>query len=133
MARSGREDESESADGGSSVFSRFARRIQSGTGLSGDARELVGALLETSDRAKTEAMRLIAREVRSYLQELGVRELLTGHSLEVQLSLRLKPLGDGPTVSSSAPTVASASPGQPASTASERAEAPASSTMSPGT
>ena len=100
MARSGREDEGEGNEGNASVFSRFARRIQSGTGLSGDARELVGALLETSDRAKTEAMRLIAREVRSYLQELGVRELLTGHSLEVQLSLRLKPLVE-PAVSSS--------------------------------
>ncbi len=130
MARSGRDDESETAEGGASVFSRFARRIQSGTGLSGDARELVGALLETSDRAKTEAMRLVAREVRSYLQELGVRELLTGHSLEVQLSLRLKPLVEAAT--GSVPT--SPPPGSGTTTpGTDRSEAAASSTTPPGT
>ncbi len=62
--------------------------------LAEDTREVVMAVLSTSDRAKTEAVKMIAREVRTYLEELKLKdeilELLTSHSLEV--SLHLKPL-----------------------------------------
>jgi hypothetical protein len=37
-------------------------------------------------------VRLIAREVRNYLDALKIDEILTGYSLEI--SLHLKPLGD---------------------------------------
>ena len=41
-------------------------------------------------------VKLVAREVRNYLDELRLRDdlnaLLTGHSLEVKMSLSLKPL-----------------------------------------
>jgi hypothetical protein len=86
------------------ILQKLAKRIQNPRQLSGDAMELVGAVLETSDRAKTEAVRLIAREVRNYLEELrlkeGLQSLLAGHSLEVRVSLQLKPLpkGDAPGV-----------------------------------
>jgi hypothetical protein len=74
------------------MLGRLARRLQNPKELGGDALELMGALIETSDRAKTEAVRMIAREVRTYLQELRLQELLTGHSLEVKMSLQLRPL-----------------------------------------
>jgi hypothetical protein len=84
---------------GSRVLSRLAKRLQNPRELGGDAMELVGALIESSDRVKTEAVRMVAREVRNYLEELklkeGLRDLVTGHSLEVHVSLSLKPLADG--------------------------------------
>lgn len=61
-----------------------------------DVRELAGAFIETSDRAKTEMVKMVAREVRTYLDELRLKEeiieLARSHSLEVKLSLHLKPL-----------------------------------------
>jgi hypothetical protein len=82
--------------GKGNVLSRIARRLQNPRELSGDAKELLGAIVDTSDRAKTEMVKLVAREVRNYLQELRLRDdlhaLLTGHSLEVKMSLSLKPL-----------------------------------------
>ena len=61
-----------------------------------DVRELAGAFLETSDRAKTEMVKMVAREVRTYLDELhlkeGLLDLARSNSLEVKLSLHLKPL-----------------------------------------
>ncbi len=63
-----------------------------------DAREMLGAVLETGDKAKTEVVRMVAREVRAYLEalELGedIRDLLTNYSLEVNASFSLKPLRD---------------------------------------
>lgn len=91
----------EAEDGGEgkgkrNVLHRLAARLQNPRELGGDAMEIVGAMLESSDRVKTEAVRLIAREVRTYLDELKLKEdlraLLTGHSLEVKMSLSLKPL-----------------------------------------
>lgn len=65
-----------------------------------EAKEVLGAVLDTSDRAKTEAVRMIGREVRTYLEGLGLKEdlnhLLTNYSLEVKASIHLKPLRDEP-------------------------------------
>ena len=81
---------------GGRVLSRLARRLQNPRELGGDAMDLMGSILESSDRVKTEAVRMVAREVRHYLEELklkdGVRDLITGHSLEMHISLSLKPL-----------------------------------------
>jgi hypothetical protein len=72
------------------------RRVRNPKQLSGDAAELLAAFLETSDRAKTEGVKMVAREVRHYLEELKLQEdlykLMTTHSLEVNMSLRLQPL-----------------------------------------
>lgn len=69
------------------------------------AREVLGSLLDSSDKAKTEMVRAVGREVRTYLEGLGLPDLLhklaTGYSLEVKASVSLKPLaaagepGDG--------------------------------------
>ncbi len=85
------------ADGRSRrLFSKLARRLRDPRELGGDALDLVGAIVESSDRAKTEMVRMVAREARHYLQELklkeDLKELITGHSMEVHLSLSLKPL-----------------------------------------
>lgn len=86
--------EDETASGRSSRVLRFARRLMDRKELADDTRDLLYAVLNTSDKAKTEAVRLVAREVRSYLKELKLKEdlikLATSHSLEI--SLRLKPL-----------------------------------------
>ncbi len=59
-------------------------------------RASVRKVLDTSDKAKTEAVRMIGREVRHYLEGLGLREdlhhLLTNYRLEVKASFHLEPL-----------------------------------------
>lgn len=79
------------------LLGRLTRRLRNPGEIGEDAMELLGAVVESSDRAKTEMVRMVAREVRNYLEELrlkdDLRELVTGHSLEVHLSLSLKPLG----------------------------------------
>lgn len=86
----------EQEHGSRRILSRLAKRLQNPRELGGDAMDLMGAFLETSDRAKTEMVKMVAREVRNYLDELklkeDMRDLLTGHSLEVKMSLSLKPL-----------------------------------------
>ena len=61
-------------------------------------RELLISALATGDKAKTEIVRLLAREVRSYLEALELHKdlhyLLTNYSLEVQASFSLKPKSD---------------------------------------
>ena len=63
-----------------------------------DPWALLGALLETGDKAKTEMVRMLAREVRNYLEALELHKdlhhLLTNYSLEVNASFNLKPLAD---------------------------------------
>jgi len=61
-----------------------------------DAKEMLGAILETGDKAKTEIVKLVAREVRVYLEALDLHndlhQLLSNYSLEVKASFHLKPL-----------------------------------------
>lgn len=62
------------------------------------ALDLLASVLETGDKAKTEAVRMVAREFRSYLEALDLHKdlhhLLTNYSLEVKASVHLKPLGE---------------------------------------
>ena len=71
---------------------RLARRLMDRRELAEDTKDLLYAVLSTSDKAKTEAVRLAAREVRSYLSELKLKEdlieLATSHSLEISISLK---------------------------------------------
>lgn len=76
-------------------------------GRSVDPWALLGAALETGDKAKTEMVRMLAREVRSYLEALEVHKdlhhLITHYSLEVHASVHLKPLDpDAPPAPSAA-------------------------------
>lgn len=61
-----------------------------------EARAMLHSLLETGDKARMEVVRLLAREVRSYLEALELHKdlhhLLTNYSLEVNASVHLKPL-----------------------------------------
>jgi len=69
-------------------------------GPRGDTWALLGALLETGDKAKTEMVKMLGREVRTYLEALELHKdlhhIVTHYSLEVQASIHLKPLGDTP-------------------------------------
>ena len=62
------------------------------------AKDALGAILETGDRAKTEMVRMVAREVRTYLSELKLGEelnhMLRNYKLEVNASFALKPLNE---------------------------------------
>ena len=82
--------------GPGSRFRRLGRRILGEGEAAGrfSPREVVGAVLEGSDKAKTEVVRVIAREVRTYLDELGLREVLTNYSLEVHASFNLRKLAE---------------------------------------
>jgi hypothetical protein len=77
----------------------------------GEAREMLASMLETGDKAKAEIVRLVAREVRSYLEALELHKdlhhLLTNYSLEVKASVHLKPLADAlePDTSPKTPSV----------------------------
>ena len=85
----------------SSRVLRFARKLMDRKELAEDTRDLLYTVLSTSDKAKTEAVRLVAREVRSYLKELKLKETLlelaTEHSLEISIHLKPlpKPQGEG--------------------------------------
>jgi hypothetical protein len=63
-----------------------------------DAREVLHSVLEGGDKAKTEIVRVVAREVRSYFEELGLKDdlhnLLTNYSFEVRASVNLRRLTD---------------------------------------
>ena len=88
-----------------------------------EAWAMLSALLETGDKAKTEIVRLLAREVRSYLEALelhkDIHHLVTNYSLEVHASLHLKPLRDEPPPPPSKVGVGLARRGEPAAEASK--------------
>lgn len=95
-ATEGRGGDPESAR--SRLLNKLTQRLQNPRELGGDAMAVVAAVLESSDRAKTEAVRMLAREVRHYLEELKLKEdfkqLVTSHSLELKMSVSLKPLAE---------------------------------------
>jgi len=77
----------------------FARRLLTDDEEKGiSPREVLGAVIDGGDKAKTELVRMVAREVRTYLEGLGlhedVRHLMTNYSLDVSASFRLRPLSD---------------------------------------
>ncbi len=73
-------------------FRKLGRRLIGQERVS--AREVMGAMLEGGDKAKTEIVKAVAREVRSYLEELGLREFLSDYSLEVRASFNLRKLSE---------------------------------------
>ena len=88
----------EESSGAVGRLRRLGRKLIERKELADDTRELLGAMLETSDRAKTEVVKMVAREVRTYLQELRVmddlKDIMTSHSLELRMSMNLKPLAE---------------------------------------
>ena len=75
----------------------FARRPRM-TRTEASASRVLGAVIDGGDKAKTELVRMVAREVRTYLEGLGlhedVRHLMTNYSLDVSASFRLRPLSE---------------------------------------
>ncbi len=77
-----------------------ARRIieEPGSALK-DAGRVLDTVIDGSDRARSEIARLIGREVRTTLTQLGVmklfEEMLTGYTLEVHASFSLQPKRNG--------------------------------------
>jgi hypothetical protein len=75
---------------------RFAKKLMDRRELAEDTKDLMVAFLSTSDRAKTEMIKMTAREVRNYLEELRLKDdllnLVRSHSLEVSASFSLKPI-----------------------------------------
>ena len=64
-------------------------------------REILSGAVRMTAKGREELVGLVAKEVRMYLEKLRVgeelRALMTDHSLEIQASVRLKPMGDEPT------------------------------------
>ncbi|MFZ5475850.1 MAG: hypothetical protein ACOZNI_03670 [Myxococcota bacterium] len=77
---------------------RILGETEEGRSILGDAKDVIGAVLEGSDKAKTEVVRAVAREVRHYLEESGLKEdlhnLLTNYSFEVHASVNLRRLSE---------------------------------------
>ncbi len=71
------------------------RELLSGERLDA-AKGAIGSVLETGDKAKTEIVKMVAREVRGYLEALEIKdelkELLEDYELEVNATFKLKPL-----------------------------------------
>ena len=83
----------------STRFRNFAKNIIFGENESAENNSsLIGSVLETGDKAKSEMVRMFGREVRNYLNalEIGkdIHNLLTNYSLEVNASFHLKPLSE---------------------------------------
>ncbi len=87
-------ESTDEAEGRGNRVMRFARRLMDRKELAEDTKELLWTVVATSDKAKNEAVRVAARELRNYLSELKLKDdlldLATSHSLEI--SLHLKPL-----------------------------------------
>ena len=88
----GEEPVDDEDDGRRARVMRFAKRLMDRRELTNDTREILGTVLATSDKAKNEAVRIAAREVRGYLDALELKEdfkeLITSYSLEISLSLK---------------------------------------------
>lgn len=92
-------------------FRKLGRRLMGQERVS--AREVMGAVLEGGDKAKTEIVKAVAREVRAYLEELGLREVMTDYSLEVRASFNLRKLTD---LEKGAPVTETTQPDRPRGT-----------------
>ena len=70
------------------------------SGRRAEVREILSSLLATGNKTRAELIRLVAKEVRFYLEaaELDVmlHDLVTNYSLEVNASIHLKPLDEEP-------------------------------------
>ena len=101
-----------------SRWRRLARRFTDRRELAEDTRDLLAAFLSTSDKAKSELIRMTGREVRHYLDGLQLKEdlldIATNYKLEVRASFHLEPIArairDSPDSSSDAAAPDASSP-----------------------
>ncbi|MEM1009555.1 MAG: hypothetical protein AAGJ35_11180 [Myxococcota bacterium] len=82
-----------------SLFGRESRETREEGGRSWSASELTKSVIAQADRIKTEASRLIAKEMRDFLSELDVwrelRKMLDGTTLEVEMKIRFRAEDEG--------------------------------------
>lgn len=75
---------------------RFARRLMDRKELAEDTKDLLAAVISTSDKAKSDAVRMMGREVRHYLDGLALKDdlldIATNYRLEVKASFHLEPI-----------------------------------------
>jgi len=98
---------SESEDNNRKGFRRFAKKIlpEDAEGGTRDPKEILSSLLQLSDKARTETVRMVAKEFRGYFDALEIKEdlhdFMTSYSVEVKASFRLKPVSKKSTKSHS--------------------------------
>jgi hypothetical protein len=87
-------EEDAKVDDNPSVLRSIARKLRKNSDQ--DDGSILGSVLETGDKAKTEIVRMIAKEVRGSLEALEIhkdlKHILTNYSLEVKASINLKEL-----------------------------------------
>ena len=76
------------------VLRNLARKLRKGVDI--EDASILSSVLETGDKAKTEIIRLLAKELRGYLEALEIhkdlKHILTNYSLEIKASINLKEL-----------------------------------------
>ena len=74
----------------------FAKKILGDVDEDGRAKDVVSSLFEMGDKARMETVRLLAKEVRGYVEAIeldkGLSELMTNYSLDITASFRLRPI-----------------------------------------
>lgn len=79
---------------------RFARRMLDRKELADDTRDLLAGVLATSDKAKSEFVRMMGREVGHYLEGLNLKndllDIATNYKLEVNATFHLSPVASPP-------------------------------------
>lgn len=75
---------------------KFARRILDRKELAEDTKDLLSGMLATSDKAKSDFIRMMGREVGHWLDGLNLKQDLldvaTNYKLEIHASVHLSPL-----------------------------------------
>jgi hypothetical protein len=74
----------------------FAKKILGDGDEDGRAKDVVSSLFEMGDKARMETVRLLAKEVRGYVEAMeldkGLNDLVTNYSLDITASFRLRPI-----------------------------------------
>ncbi|MCA9569776.1 MAG: hypothetical protein KC656_18155 [Myxococcales bacterium] len=75
---------------------RFARRILDRKELAEDTKDLLSGMLATSDKAKSDFIRMMGREVGHWLDGLNLKndllDVATNYKLEVHATFHLSPI-----------------------------------------
>lgn len=81
-----------------SRFRRLARKLMDRRELADDTRDLMTSFLATSDKAKSDLIRMAGREVRHYIDGLNLKQdlldIATNYKLEIHASVHLSPIAE---------------------------------------
>ncbi len=105
-------------------FGRLGRRLMGEEGEGArpfrfEAKELFNSVLEGGEKARTEVVKIFAREARTYFEELGLkddlRHLMTNYSFDIKASINLRKLTEAEKGTADVEPVAEAETGASAS------------------